>query len=230
MTGIPDDLDDLRLPVPADRTKNQGQMAAGVKTSKFPRTSRREDRIAAVLDRRQPTLTVVLEDIHDPHNASAVLRACDAVGVLDVHLVYVLESPPRKSFYRTTSGSAAKWLGIHTFDSVESCYAHLKDAGFRIFATALRDDTHDLYSLDLTQPTALVFGNEHRGVSEPGVELADGTVGIPMNGMVESLNISVASAVSLYEAMRQRREAGMYAKPQLSPLDLAQQKVEWIRK
>lgn len=200
------------------------------KTSKWPRTSRRQERIEEVLLRRQPTLTVVLEDVHDPHNASAVLRSCDGVGVLDVHLVYVNEEPPRKSFGRSTSASAAKWTRLHYHDSIEACYAHLRETGFMIAATALEPDSVDFYSIDLTRPTALVFGNEMRGVSEAAIEGADATVYIPMQGMVESLNISVSCAVSLYEAMRQRHAAGMYDTPQLSEAERAAIREDWLRK
>lgn len=200
------------------------------KTSKWPRTSRRQERIEGVLLRRQPTLTVVLEDVHDPHNASAVLRSCDGVGIMDVHLVYVNEEPPRKSFGRSTSGSAAKWIRIHQHDSIEACYAYLREHGFTIAATALEPDSHDFYSLDLTEPTALVFGNEMRGVSEAGVSGADMTVYIPMQGMVESLNISVSCAVSLYEAMRQRMVAGMYETPQLGEAERVAIRDEWLTK
>jgi tRNA (guanosine-2'-O-)-methyltransferase len=187
-------------------------------------------RIDAILARRQTTLTVVLEDVHDQHNASAVVRSCDAVGVLDVHLVYMHDEPPRRAFHRTTSASAAKWVRTHVHQSVDECYAVLRAAGHRIYATALRDDTHDLYDLDLTLPTAFVFGNEHRGVSERAIELADGTVSIPMQGMVESLNVSVACAVSLFEALRQRRSAGMYAQSELDDSALQALREEWLRK
>jgi tRNA (guanosine-2'-O-)-methyltransferase len=201
-----------------------------VKTSKWPRTQRRQERIESVLDRRQPTLTVVLEDVHDPHNASAVLRSCDAVGVVDVHLVYVHETPPRKSFGRSTSASAAKWLRITQHDSIEACYAVLRKQGFRIAATALEPDSQDFYSLELTQPTALVFGNEMRGASPEAIRGADCTVYIPMQGMVESLNISVSCAVTLYEAMRQRAAAGMYDAPQLDDGARDALREEWLRK
>lgn len=200
------------------------------KTSKWPRTSRRQERIEDVLLRRQPTLTVVLEDVHDSHNASAVLRSCDAVGILDVHLVYVDEEPPRKSFGRSTSASAAKWLRLHYHESIEACYAQLRESGFVIAATALEPDSRDFYSLDLAQPTALVFGNEMRGVSAAGVAGADVTVYIPMQGMVESLNISVSCAVTLYEAMRQRAAAGMYEAPQLGEAERIAIRDEWLTK
>ena len=217
--------------IPAtDRNSLPATVPGAIKSTRFPRTDRRVQRIESVLARRQTSLTVVLEDVHDQHNASAVLRSCDAVGVLDVHLVYVHEEPPRRAFHRTTSGSAAKWLRMHFHPSVDDCYAYLRETGQRIYATALRDDTHDLYELDLTLPTALVFGNEQRGVSDRAIELADGTVSIPMQGMVESLNISVACAVSLYEAMRQRRSAGMYERPQLDDGTLQAIRDEWLRK
>jgi tRNA (guanosine-2'-O-)-methyltransferase len=93
-----------------------------VKTSRFPRTTRRTRRIEGVLRRRQPSLAVVLEDVHDPHNVSAVLRSCDAVGVLDVHLVYVHDQAPTKAFNRATSASAAKWIRTHVHESIEVCY------------------------------------------------------------------------------------------------------------
>jgi tRNA (guanosine-2'-O-)-methyltransferase len=202
----------------------------GRKPVRWPRTSRRQARVEDVLSRRQKTLTIVLEDVHDPHNASAVLRSCDGVGILDVHLVYVHEEPPRRSFARTTSASAAKWVRLHYHDSIEACCAVLREQGFRIFATALGQESVELYDVDFAQPTALIFGNEHRGVSRAAIDGADATLFIPMQGMVESLNISVACAVSLYEAMRQRIAAGMYAQPQLSESELAALEAEWIRK
>lgn len=215
--------------VHARNRKQLGHVHIG-KTSKWPRTSRRQQRIEHVLRRRQTTLTVVLEDVHDPHNASAVLRSCDAVGVLDVHLVYVHEQPPRKSFGSTTSGSAGKWVRTHFHTTIADCYARLRSEGFTIWATALEPESRGLYGLDLASPTALVFGNEMRGVSEAAIAGADGTVFIPMQGMVESLNISVACAVSLYEAMRQRIQRGMYETPQLGKDDLAVLQDEWLRK
>jgi tRNA (guanosine-2'-O-)-methyltransferase len=202
----------------------------GRKPARWPRTNRRQARVQDVLSRRQKSLTIVLEDVHDPHNASAVMRSCDGVGILDVHLVYVHEEPPRRSFARTTSASAAKWVRLQYHDSIEACYAVLRRRGFSIYATALGQESIDLYDIDLTRPTALVFGNEHRGVSQAAIDGADATVFIPMQGMVESLNISVACAVSLYEAMRQRMAAGMYASPELSESELAALEAEWIRK
>jgi tRNA (guanosine-2'-O-)-methyltransferase len=215
---------------PIDRKTAESLPDHGTKGAKWPRTTRRQERIREVLSRRRVSLTVVLEDVHDPHNASAVLRSCDGVGILDVHLVYVHEAPPRRSFARTTSASAAKWIRLHYHDSIESCYEHLRAQGMTIHATALGRDSEDLYATDLVKPTALVFGNEMRGVSEAGIAGADATIHIPMQGMVESLNISVACAVSLYEAMRQCRAAGAYDAPELSAGELDALEVEWLRK
>ncbi len=230
MTRNNDAAGAVSFPKAVDRTLNASTMSDDVKTSKFPRTSRRSLRVEGVLRRRQPTLAIVLEDVHDSHNASAVLRSCDAVGVLDVHLVYVHDMPPEQSFNRTTSASAAKWVRTHVHDSIEACYSRLREEGFVIRAAALRDDASDVYALDLTAPTALVFGNEQRGVTDTAVELADGTMAIPMQGMVESLNISVACAVTLYEAMRQRRAAGMYDQPQIGPEELDELRATWLHR
>lgn len=200
------------------------------KSNRFPRTSRRETRIDLVLSRRQPTLSVVLEDVHDLHNVSAVLRSCDATGVLDVHLVYTVDDPPIGSLDRATSGSAAKWVNTTFHSSIDACYSLLRTSGTQILATALRHDSRNLYDIDLTGPVAIVFGNERRGASANAVQQADATVDIPMMGMVESLNISVACAVTLYEAFRQRRNAGHYDSPQLSPDRLSELREDWIKR
>ena len=184
----------------------------------------------ATLRHRQPDLTVVLEDVHDPHNVSAVLRSCDAVGVLDVHLVYIHEELPRRAFARSTSGSAAKWLRTFTHGSVENCYTALRKQGSTILVSALGIERTTLFEIDLTQPVALVFGNEHRGVSAEAVTGADGTFVIPMMGMVQSLNISVACAVTLFEAMRQRQAADAYETQQLDEELYNSIAAEWLKK
>jgi len=201
-----------------------------VKASRWPRTERRRERVAGVLARRQPDLTVVLENVHDSHNVSAVLRSCDAVGVLAVHLVYTVEEPPAGAFARTTSASAAKWIEARRHGSIPECFGALRGEGFAILATAVGPESADLYATDLVRPTALVFGNEMRGVSEEAQEAADGLVAIPMVGMVQSLNISVACAVTLYEALRQRRAAGAYERAKLEPGVLAALAEEWLKR
>lgn len=159
-----------------------------------------------VLARRQPDVAVVVENVHDPHNVSAVLRSCDATGVPSAYLLYSVEEPPQLS--KGVSASANRWLDIHRSDSVAECYGALRERGLTIYATSLGGDALDLYALDLTQPCAFVFGNESRGVSDEALRLADARLRIPMVGMVDSLNISVACAVILYEMLRQRQAAG----------------------
>lgn len=199
------------------------------KTARWPRTDRRVRRIDEVLAHRQPSLTVVLENVHDPHNVAAVLRSCDAVGVLALHTVYTVEAPPA-TLARTSSGSASKWIEVVHHGSVDACYGQLRAEGKRIVATALDEASVDLHAQDFVQPVALVFGNERRGASDEAVETADGTVFIPMMGMVESLNISVACAVALYEAMRQRRGAGLYDVPQLGEAERRRLAEDWLER
>lgn len=181
-----------------------------------------------VLSRRQPDLTVVLENVHDPHNIGAVLRSCDAVGVLTVHLVYTVEELPKLS--RITSASAVKWLDVVAHPSIDACYAALREQGFTIYATHLDAASRELYDLDLTAPVAFVFGNEQRGVTDEALHGADGSFVIPMMGMVQSLNISVACAVSLYDALRQRRATGAYDRPKLPADEIDARLARWLQR
>ncbi|HEV2529998.1 MAG TPA: TrmH family RNA methyltransferase [Thermomicrobiales bacterium] len=196
----------------------------------WPRSTERVARLEQVLSRRQPDLTVVLEDVHDPHNAAAVLRSCDAAGVLGIHAVYDREPVPKKRLSRTSSSSASKWVGVERHETIDACYRALRAQGVQIVATALTDESVDLYSVDFTRPTAIVMGNEHRGLTAGAITAADLTVRIPMAGMVESLNISVAAAVSLFEAARQRREAGMYDTRQLSDEEYERVLADWLKR
>lgn len=191
-------------------------------------TEKREQKIRKVLEHRQPDLTVVMEDIHDPHNVSAMLRSADAVGVKEVQLVYVADEFPKLG--KKSSASATKWIPRRKFKSIRECYAALRAEGFAIYATHLGKKSVSLYELDLTKKAALVFGNEHRGVSTEASEMADADFQIPMAGMIQSLNVSVACAVSLYEAYRQRALAGLYDNPALGPDELERLFNEWIAK
>jgi tRNA (guanosine-2'-O-)-methyltransferase len=179
------------------------------------RTEKRAKKIEKVLRQRQLDLTVVLENVHDPHNVSAVLRTCDSVGIYEVFLVYYgVQKFPDLS--KRSSASALKWVKLNFFDNLAECYRMLKKRGMKIYTTSLStSNSLSLYELNLVEPTALVFGNEHLGVSDEGVALADGNFLIPQVGMIESLNISVACAVSLYEAFRQRLFAGKYEVQQI---------------
>lgn len=211
-----------------DRKKLSGTSLG--KTSKWPRTSRRQQRLGEVLSRRQPDLTVVLEHVHDLHNVSSVLRTCDAVGLLKVHLINSSADDAASRMSRPVSAGTSKWIEIVRHESVDECYSELRREGLTILATALAPGAADLYDLDLAQPTALVFGNEMRGLTDDAVSQSDGQLVIPMLGMAQSLNISVACAVVLYEAMRQRREVGAYATPKLADGEQAQLLDSWLKK
>jgi tRNA (guanosine-2'-O-)-methyltransferase len=196
----------------------------------WPRTQRRQARIRAALSRRQPDLTVVLENVHDPHNVSAILRSCDGVGVLRAHAVYTIEKPPAGAFARQTSASAAKWVDVERHESIAACYDQLREGGFTILVTSIGPESRTLFDWDLAGPVALVFGNEMRGVSEEARALADGAIEIPMAGMVQSLNVSVACAICLYEAFRQRMAAGDYVTPKLTTTELRLLEDDWLRR
>jgi len=171
---------------------------------------------------------VVLENIHDPHNVSAIFRTCDAVGIPKVSLVYTIEKFPRIG--KKSSASAFKWVDREKYTSIKSCYDDLRSKGFKIYASAIGDDSKSIYDIDFTGKTAIVLGNEHRGVSEEASESADERIMIPMFGMVQSLNVSVAAAIILYEALRQRIKKGKYDSPQLSGDELDKLVEQWCSK
>ena len=178
-------------------------------------TPERKARLEFVLSKRQDDITIVLENVFDPHNISAVMRTCDAVGVQEV---YVLNTkiPRHKKWGPKSSSSAAKWLTIHQFENAEECFAELRKKYSKILTTHLSSDAVNLYNINFVNPLALVFGNEHSGVSEEIRKLSDGNFIIPQIGIIRSLNISVACAVTLYEAYRQKALAGHYDKAKLN--------------
>lgn len=192
------------------------------------RTEERVKKIISVLNQKQPHLTVVLENIHDPHNVSAILRTCDAVGVLEVHLLYTVEEFPEIS--KASSVSANKWIKIQRHFTYEDFYQKMKSKGFLIAASHLDKYSYAHDQLDYTKPVALVFGNEHRGVSDELLKYCDVTFRIPQHGMIQSLNVSVAAAVVLYYAEGILRRKGFYNKRQLDDETFNQLFDEWIRK
>lgn len=192
------------------------------------RTPERINKITSVLSQKQPHLTVVMENIHDPHNVSAILRTCDAVGILEVHLLYTTEQFPEIS--KASSVSANKWIKTVKHSSYKEFYDSLKSRGFLIAASHL-DKYSCLYDeLDFERPIALVFGNEHRGVSDELLSYCDLTFKIPMHGMIQSLNVSVAAAVTLYYAEGILRRKSYYSKRQLDEATFNQLFQEWIQK
>ncbi len=176
-------------------------------------------RIREMLAARQHDLTVCMEQVHKPHNVSAVIRTADAVGVHEVHAVWP------GSRMRTMVSSAAgsnSWVQVKTHPTIADAVGHLKDQGMQILATHLSDSAVDFREIDYTRPTCILMGQEKTGITREALYLADRDIIIPMVGMVQSLNVSVASALILYEAQRQRQNAGMYDR-QDSLLDYAEQ-------
>jgi tRNA (guanosine-2'-O-)-methyltransferase len=192
-------------------------------------TPQRIEKIKNVVSKRQPGLTVVLENVHDPHNVSAVFRSCDAVGVIEVCLVYY-GGYSFPNLAEKSSASARKWVMQKKFTSIEECYAYLRSEGKKIYSTGMNNESVSLYNLDLRESIALVFGNEHSGVSAEAIKSADGNFTIPQVGMIQSLNISVACAVSLFEAFRQRESAGFYERLQLGETTYTSLVKEWLLK
>ena len=192
------------------------------------KTEKRTNKITSVASTRQFSLRVVIENIHDPHNVSAIFRTCDAVGIPKVSLVYTEESFPKIG--KKSSASAFKWVDKEKFKSIDECYSKLREQGFVIYASALMDNSKNLYDLDLTKKCAIVLGNEHRGVSTEAAKKADEVFLIPMFGMVQSLNVSVAGAVTLYEALRQRQRKIMYELNEMNEPEINELLEKWIKK
>ena len=196
----------LPLTLPSGETHN---LILHPHTSPQFMTPERRNKLLGVLKRRQSNLTVVLENVFDPHNVSAVMRTCDAVGIQDMYTINT-RIPPHKEWGFKSSSSARQWVTAHQFTSVEECFETLRSKYDKILTTHLCDDSVSVYDIDFKGSIALIFGNETYGVSEDIRVLADGNFLIPQMGIIRSLNISVACAVSIYEAYRQKNLAGQY--------------------
>lgn len=168
----------------------------------------RQARLEASLESRTEDVNIVLEDIYSEHNAAAVLRSADAFGLLEAHIV-----PATLAFRvsRKVSIGAHKWLDVRHYPSPTAAYEALRARGFEVWASAIHGDAVPLAEVPVDRPTALVFGNEHAGLSKVATRAADGRFRVPMTGFVESLNISVAAAVSMFDVTRRRREAGRWS-------------------
>lgn len=192
------------------------------------KTDQRLNKIKRVISQRQNSLSVILENIHDSHNVSAIYRTCDSVGIKGVSLLYTKERFPKIS--KVTSSSANKWVETVKHSNTKECFDNLRKKGFKIYASLLSETAIDLYSIDMTEDVAFVFGNENRGISSEVAELADEVYYIPMRGMIQSLNVSVAAAVTLYEAQRQRTINGMYENSELDKIESEKMIDEWCDK
>ncbi len=189
-------------------------------------TDERIARVTGVLSHRQPDLHVVLEDVTNEHNANAVLRTCDAAGVLNVDVISAGGAPLPINKAITTR--ADKWLELRYHAAAADCLRELKERGFLIAATDLGPGAVPYDAIDYARPTAVVFGNEKEGLSAATLALADARIRVPMFGMVQSLNLSVSVGVILYEAVRQRTARGFYGSPRLSPEELRALARRWL--
>ncbi len=184
----------------------------------------RFQKLARALGRRQPDLTVLMERVHKSHNLSAILRNCDAVGVLEAHAI-----PPEEGLriHSHTSAGTAKWVRLVRHHTIQEAIEELKGRGFRVLAAHPGPDAVDFREVDFTVPTALMMGAELLGLSDEALALADLRISIPMVGMAQSLNVSVATALILFEASRQREAAHMYDESRLDPEDFERILFEW---
>ncbi|MFC3853316.1 tRNA (guanosine(18)-2'-O)-methyltransferase TrmH [Salinispirillum marinum] len=189
-------------------------------------TPERYAKIRQVLDRRQPDLRVLTDGVHKAQNLSAILRTCDAAGVMNLHMV--TQPGQRTGIWKRSAGGSARWVKRHLHPDGSHATLALKQQGYRVYAANLSNKAVDYRTLDYTVPCVIVMGAEKTGVSAPVLALTDAEMTIPMMGMVESYNVSVATALILNEAQRQREQAGLYASPsRLSPTEYANTRFEW---
>ena len=187
-------------------------------------TRHRLQRLRSTLDRRQPDLTVLLENVHKPHNFSAVLRTADAVGLFEAHAIFFnrkVDTP------HATARGSEKWIRVHNHTNLGAAADHLRARGFRLVAAHPSPHAIDYREVDFTQPTAVLMGQEKHGLTAEALAAADELVSIPMHGMVASLNVSVAAAVLLFEAQRQRLGSGLYDRCRLDPELYERTLFEW---
>ena len=185
-------------------------------------TPARHARLCAILDRRQPDLTVLMDDLQKPHNVSAVIRTCDAVGVFEAHAV---SDAPSFKARRSSAGGTGRYVGVRLHATTTAAIEHLHGRGFRVLAAHVAPDARDFRSVDYTLPTAILLGTEKDGVGSETASLVDGSICIPIEGAVESLNVS--AAVILYEAHRQRAAARLYDTPRLDEATRQKLLFEW---
>ncbi len=187
-------------------------------------TPERIARLRSVLDKRQPDLTVVTDYVHKGRNLSAIVRTADAVGALDMHSV--IGDKDYKAFRGTAKGSHS-WLKVHRHPSLDDALAPLKAQGYQIVAAHLDERAVDFREVDYTRPTALLLGAERVGVSAEGQAASDIHITIPMMGMVQSYNVSVAAGIILAEAQRQRALAGLYDQVRIDEATYQRLFFEW---
>jgi tRNA (guanosine-2'-O-)-methyltransferase len=176
-------------------------------------SDKRLQKITEAIAKRQWDLTVILENVHDPHNLGAVMRSCESIGITEVFILYTeATTNPDRYIGRNATGGVSKWIKSHFYDNMDECFNDVRKKYDKIYATHLREDSQSIYEKDTCTSMAFLFGNEHAGVSEAALARCDGNIMIPMQGLAESLNVSVACSIMLYETMRQRIVKGLYNK------------------
>lgn len=188
-------------------------------------TPERYFKAITVLNRRQMDLTVVMEHVHKPHNLAAIIRTCDAVGISQIHAITDNARLPMRK--KAASGSS-KWVDIAIHNQLAEAVTSLRKKGQRIYCAHHSMRAVDFREIDYTQPIAIIMGSELKGVSKEAIAAADGEISIPMLGMVQSLNVSVAAALILYEAQRQRQAAGLYKQAQTPDDQYHKTLFEWL--
>ena len=191
-------------------------------------TNKRLERIDDILTRKQSTLQVMLENVHNSQNLSTIIRTCDAVGVLDIF--YSSKENETLRIHKTITQGAHRWTHRHRVEDADTVrfLKQKKKEGYQVVVTHLEECAISFREVDYSKPTIIVMGNEKEGVSAEVIAEATDIVVIPMQGMVQSLNVSVATALILYEAQRQRENAGMYDSPQISLEKREAIKADWV--
>ena len=172
----------------------------------MPILPRRFDRIRNVLNHRMKNLTLLVEDVNKPHNLSAILRTCDAAGVFETN--FISKKNQVKTFNSTAQGSQ-KWVKLNNYENAINAVTELKKKGFKLYGTTLSDESKDFRNFDYCKNTCFVLGAEKWGLSDELITKVDDSIFIPMRGMVQSLNVSVAASILLFEAIRQRKNKGL---------------------
>ena len=167
---------------------------------------RRFERIKNVLNCRMKNLSVLVEAVNKPHNLSAILRTCDAAGVFEAN--FICEKDKVKTFNSTAQGSQ-KWVKLNNHETIISAVSELKKKGFKLYGTTLNERSTDYRNFDYSENTCFVLGAEKWGLSDQLISKVDESIFIPMSGMVQSLNVSVAASILLFEAIRQRESKGL---------------------
>ncbi|MBU1003370.1 MAG: RNA methyltransferase [Proteobacteria bacterium] len=189
------------------------------------RTDQRQARVRRAVERRQKDLRLLVANVHDPHNVSAILRTCDAFGVNAVDLYYTDTAFPNLG--KKASASAKKWVTQKRHANAAVLVGGLRAQGYQILSTGFSEHAKPLTEWDMSLPTVIMLGNEHRGVDPELDKLVPDQIYVPMMGMVQSLNVSVAAAVILYEAWRQRNAKGMFDLPSYSPEEVEAMVEDW---